>query len=265
MILLNEKYYKNAEEICKNECYIFIKFTQSNKLIILGVTYINQTRSVKAELEKIEETLSIINNKYKSAPIFLGGDFNARIKNRGTITEEQLPTEAPFDLNRESLDQIINKRGQELLNFGDRNEFFIVNGRFTGDQPAKYTYVGTQGSSVIDLVLYNVYAIYLIKDFKVLNIVTKSSHFPVVLELNLNLDNKINEKNIKWLDKKATDFYNYIIFDSNVALTNFNTNKMYQNIIQTIYKISKDLKMISVDNSKKSKKKPWFDAECNER
>ena len=173
MILLNEKYYKNAEEICKNECYIFIKFTQSNKLIILGVTYINQTRSVKAELEKIEETLSIINNKYKSAPIFLGGDFNARIKNRGTIDEEQLPTEAHFDLSRESLDQIINKRGQELLNFGDRNEFFIVNGRFAGDQPAKYTYVGTQGSSVIDLVLCNVNAIYSIKDFKVQNIVTK--------------------------------------------------------------------------------------------
>ena len=163
---------------------------------------------------------------------------------------------------------MINERGRDLIDFADKNDLFIINGRFPSDTPACFTYINTQGKSVIDIVLCNSEALFKVLDLKVYNTVTLSDHLPVLISMNFitNIENFNSDRiKIKWKNSKDNDFYNYMLYSNNVSKINLNLNEMANNLSNTIKQAAKSLKMINFEKNKNAKfniNNPWFDTEC---
>ena len=189
---LNNLVYTKTELISASDEFIFIKTMIGETTVIIGIVYINQKKNTKVILDKIDEELTKINNKYYNSNIIIGGDFNARIADKGEIDKYQLPEQNYiFTKKRESQDTVINERGRDLIDFAEKNDLFIINGRFPSDTPADFTFFNTQGKSVIDLVLCNSEALLKIIDVKVCNSITLSDHFPI--SLTINFTTKLNQ------------------------------------------------------------------------
>ena len=215
-IALNNKIYKNTEFLCARDEFLFIKTNVNESIVIVGVVYINQKKDTKLIFSYMEEELNKISKKYKSYQIFITGDFNARVADKGEIEDGQLPDQNTiYKKERESEDPDINERGRDLLDFTDRNELFITNGRFPSDTPARYTSINTLGKSVIDLILCNAQALCNVLDFKVCkNGIIQSDHLPVLLsiEFNINFNNYISKDKIKWKENKKIEYYNSMLY-----------------------------------------------------
>lgn len=205
----------------------------------------------------------MINNKYHNVNIIIGGDYNSRIADKGNIDSKQLSLTGFFTRKRSSSDTEINQRGRDLLDFLSRNEMYIVNGRFPSDSPAQYTFVNTQGKSVIDLVMCNATALYNILDLQVMNSLTMSNHFPVKLNLNLNVRKVEKIKVIKWKDSNCTDFVSSMYYSNKVSNVSLDIDEMCSNLIDTISSVATNTNMTStINNGINKKSKKWYDTEC---
>jgi hypothetical protein len=60
-----------------------------------------------------------------------------------------------LQIQRRSLNKIINSRGMQLLEVMESQSLTLVNGRTISDDPGSYTFVETIGKSTIDLVWCN--------------------------------------------------------------------------------------------------------------
>ena len=196
LITYDIKRYPNVEDIAEHNNYICIKLSICNQLFLIGNVYINQATDTQTIFNDLDEVLQMYSEVYKEASIIIGGDFNARVADKGVCEENQLPATGLFSNKRESLDNILNNRGLDLLDFCKRYELFISNGRVPGDWPSQFTYFGVQGSSVIDIAVCNIKALHMIKDFNVIQYLTKSDHLPISITLDLNENQNQN------LDKK---------------------------------------------------------------
>lgn len=79
------------------------------------------------------------------------GDFNSRI-GQGTDEREENYINQKV---RQSQDGLPNRGGEKLLDLCRRNYLIIKNGRTDGDRIGRFTFIGKQGSSVIDYVIEN--------------------------------------------------------------------------------------------------------------
>uniref|UniRef100_T1HDE0 Endonuclease/exonuclease/phosphatase domain-containing protein n=1 Tax=Rhodnius prolixus TaxID=13249 RepID=T1HDE0_RHOPR len=95
-----------------------------------------------------------IQDKFSGVNIFVGGDLNCRIgsANNG---DEFLFEGTTLETYRFSRDAVINSRGEKLLEFLELNGLYVINGRSVSDSEGDFTYVGTRGRSVADLLLVN--------------------------------------------------------------------------------------------------------------
>lgn len=155
-----------------------------NIKFILGVVYIKPDANIECFLEQFNNEIEMIESKYPSYPLIVGGDFNARIANLNQLQEEILPINVTAFSHRENLDTTLNKRGRELVRCMEENGFIVLNGRFPGDHLGQYTYILDKRKSTIDLVWASLNAIPEIKDFEVLQVVSGSDHFPVIIKLH---------------------------------------------------------------------------------
>ena len=262
IIMYDEKFYKNVKTLFKNEDYIFVKIPINDSFIIVGLVYISPLKEIAPILNEKEEIISVIHNKYGNSRLVIGGDFNARVAEEGDIDPDRMESESFYSAKRSSLDTKIYKRGRTFLEFCERNDLHITNGRFPGDSPGNFTFIGSQGCSVIDLVLCNFLTLEYVIDFKVLDDVTKSSHLVVSLEIK-HYNNKLNiiEKGIKWKEKFSEDFCEGMLNSPNVGLVNLDINTMAINLNDTIINVAKQVKMYTGE-VKFNKKNPWFDMEC---
>lgn len=138
---------------------------------------------------KTKETLDALNEELeedREENMLLGGDFNARIGIKGEIY-------AGYDLGydeksiRKSKDKIRNAEGDLLLQIAEDRGWHFLNGNIPGDEEGEYTYVGSNGVSVIDYVLINSICLDKIKKFTV-DERTESDHQPLKVELNSDLE-----------------------------------------------------------------------------
>jgi hypothetical protein len=61
----------------------------------------------------------------------------------------------------------------------------MLNGRSKNDRPAKYTYVGPHGKSVIDVAWVNEIALTKISNFEILYSGCVSDHFPSLVQIEI--------------------------------------------------------------------------------
>lgn len=86
--------------------------------------------------------------------MIIGGDFNARTAERGSITWNENENEEEEE-RRYSKDKTINKQGKDFLAFVEELGLGMMNGNKQGDEEGEMTFIGEKGSSVIDYVICN--------------------------------------------------------------------------------------------------------------
>lgn len=118
--------------------------------------------------------------------IIAGGDFNARIGDRGGLLRAE---EIQENDTRATKDNVINKKGTQLLEGCEERGWHILNGNIQGDEGGSLTYIGEQGESVIDYILVGDNVIDNVERFEVANRID-SDHLPIWTQLNKIVDRK---------------------------------------------------------------------------
>lgn len=114
--------------------------------------------------------------------IIIGGDFNARIAEKGEIIWD-----GEEDRTRISKDKTENRQGTELLEKVEKMGLGFLNGNKEGDEQGEWTFTGTLGSSVIDYAICNAEAWEEIEKFKV-GERTESDHMPLEIVLQASAE-----------------------------------------------------------------------------
>ena len=87
-------------------------------------------------------------------------------------------------MERNSLDNIYNTQGEQLLNLCIASQLRILNGRFVGDLLGNMTCFKPKGCSVVDYALTSVDLIGNVNYFQTLNPTYLSDHSQIVVHLN---------------------------------------------------------------------------------
>lgn len=222
------------------------------------------------EFNSILDFLSqnILNN------LIIIGDLNGRIGSEQNFPEGIIElTNNRLNGRRQSKDGEVNQKGQKLLSLFENNGLVILNGRAVGDTEGDFTFVGTAGSSVIDLAAVSVDCLPFIHDFKVLTF-PGSDHLPIGLDLKLGItvagDGGVSGgegallpllPRLKWTstdnshyrDKMNITMLDYKLCENNETNVRELTNCILKAAHHTL-----------VINNPKSfvKKEVWFDGEC---
>lgn len=137
---------------------------------------------------ELEDCILLVSNKFPSASLIIGGDFNARLGH----SDEQLIKESgmgPLNANdehwplfrRHSLDPVTNFAGTCLFLMALRLNLVILNGLSSGDCPGQFTYWSGLRHSVIDYILVSQELFDEYIEFTV-DIRTESDHLPLNLK-----------------------------------------------------------------------------------
>ncbi|KAF6203717.1 hypothetical protein GE061_002050 [Apolygus lucorum] len=123
------------------------------------------------------------NIKHEDQEYIVIGDTNAR-----TAAKQLVPTEFEIDGQRftearRSKDSKSNGRGDSFLQFCEDFSLIIVNGRCSGDPDGEWTYIGSNGASVIDLCCISPDVMMLMDAFSV-GCCTFSDHLPLEMKLH---------------------------------------------------------------------------------
>ena len=109
------------------------------------------------------------------------GDFNARV---GSLIDTDSDTATSLPV-RATLDNTVpNSHGRELIDFLRDVGMIILNGRGNSENNS-FTYIGPNGSSVVDYCLIPIDKQHLFEDFKVLPILEASTNFHIPVDCSL--------------------------------------------------------------------------------
>lgn len=143
------------------------------------------------------------------------GDFNSRIAECQTLSKHAFIEDAINIFNqRNSKDIVLNANGRDILDLFDDLNIIILNGRVVDDSGGEFTYVGSRGSSVIDLCEISYSLMYLVKLFKV-DCQVYSDHMPLILHLNYKSHNNDCETlpllpKLNWLLQNPKLYHNIV-------------------------------------------------------
>lgn len=183
--------------------------TKTDTDILCGVVYIPPENSPYAANDPFNEIQTELNNfadKYNS--FYLFGDFNARTKqlddfifiDEGLMSElgsENIISEYHTDLqnfensfvkvSRINMDKSFNNYGYRFIDFLQRNNLYILNGRTQGDELGNVT---CKGSSTIDYFTCNTEFFKYCNSLKVSDFcdILSDSHNPVSMSLDFCID-----------------------------------------------------------------------------
>jgi len=132
----------------------------------------------------------------KEGYLMIGGDYNARTGNEeGPIVIDKREEKE----TRRSRDKVTNREGRIMINKLKKREWMILNGSF--NKEGEWTYIGEQGSSVIDYVITNEKGIEEIKIVEEGNR-TESDHIPLEVELEGASKKKAKRKKKVEMDRR---------------------------------------------------------------
>ena len=182
------------------------------------------------------ELLDFLGNHKDDVYLLCTGDCNARVGNMSDIDENEkyLPVIGEneddyctsFSLPRKSRDNVVNKFGKALLNVCKMLQIYFVNGRSKSDSDGQYTFISSNGRSVIDYCIMSAQLFYSMKDFIVKEF-DLSEHFPIICifevikVVNINEEQRGSDINrFKWKEEKRSNF-----------IENFNTEYVEEKLL----------------------------------
>lgn len=155
------------------------------------------------DMLNLENEINHFNNK---GEVLLLGDFNARTAcdidfiEKDSIDLNQftndniLPENYPIDFTykRNSLDQVINMQGKNLLNLCISARLRMLNGRYIGDLMGNYTCISNNGYSTVDYCIASESLLSSVLYFKTGIFSYLSDHAKIEVHLKCNIDVKNN-------------------------------------------------------------------------
>lgn len=213
--MYEEKYFLIFEERIKDYSLMWVpavkksKFGRASEGLIMGINKLliknNNVRFCTLIHTPVVEVIFDVNNNYYIVPVYLNfnnwscdfeklytvidstpdsrfiliGDFNCRVGDSQVIPKDLLPSSLAH--SRLSKDVVINANGKMLLSFLEDFNLLLLNGRTKGDSLGEFTYISSQGSSVIDLCVVSADLLDYVLDFQVASI-PFSDHMPIVLK-----------------------------------------------------------------------------------
>lgn len=162
------KELKEEKETVSNKNIMERKVRIGNEIWRIFTVYSKCKEDVISLNEMIDETDE--NN------LLIGGDFNARTGTEGGIIDEYKKER----YTRKSKDRIINADGKFLLNEISERGWMILNGCEEIQETGEWTFIGKQGSSVIDYIITNSETCSKVMTVRVENR-SESDHLPLVV------------------------------------------------------------------------------------
>ena len=268
-IILSKKYFNyTLIEITDFAIFIAIDFFETH-FIVINI-YFNPKENIFPKLDKIRTTLSSIAIDFENYPIFIGGDFNARVGHLNNIFEGLNPDSDIYS-ERFSTDPVTDTRGVSLVEFMEGEFFILLNGRTPADCPANPTYF--RSSSTLDLVWCNLKGTDLVKNLTVPQKFCFSDHFRVIVDLSANNDTNLStpaqnllpvKKKLKWNNNLQSQ-YRSALLSLNLDITlSTDINQLNNFLVSQIWNTASNLDMIFDPQKKKKRKNDnvWFDSEC---
>ena len=188
-----------------------------------------------------------------------------------------------YNINRCSVDKILNAQGQQLIDLCIASQVRVLNGRFVGDSVGNFTCYKSNGASTVDYALADVDLLKNINFFQVSDPSYLSDHVQIVVHLYCNIS--LSEKSDNALHSNLLKYsYKWGKMSKHKLLDAMSENSILEQIVSFenssfeknstgIDKASDDLNNIFQNLAKKScqfvhlkkkkvkKKKPWIDTE----
>jgi hypothetical protein len=240
-------------------------------------------------IDVLENVVMALHEKCKDFSIILCGDINARTaSNNFSISFlddfDKMEVEATSVYSRVSQDEQENAFGQQLIEFCNIFDAVILNGLNLYSFDDSYTYIASNGSSVLDYFIVSRSMIHtsVVRSLKVKS-VTFSDHLPLELILNVFGKNRENllakEKEDKgpskitkliWDKDKVSQYKDNIksqncqkLFDEAFIQADIDINESFKQFNKGLIVASNCMiKTVSSQRKMKNKGAPWFDAEC---
>jgi hypothetical protein len=219
--------------------------------------------------ETIENCLTNL-EKYNHSEIVIMGDLNGRFGNLNQINEEN----STFDnfyvaKDRSTNDHTTNKRGQLLCEVFELYGYVLLNGRTQNDSPAKFTYVGKNGKSVVDVAWVNLQALTKTTNFEINYSGSVSDHLPCIINLKFPGNNRKNiikqsQKftKLKWNTNKLNDYSNRISEIYKDTTLNHNSIQLLSKFREVAVECGMQKTIVTSDSNSTAMKNPWFNNEC---
>lgn len=263
-LLIYLRKYLKSTIIEQNNMWILVKIDTEHITFTLGLVYFPPSNDIKVCLDLLQDSLN-----GRTENFIILGDFNARIGSLNQMDGEILENINMFE-ERVTLDNTINPRGRYLTEFMEENGFLVLNGRTFGDTPARPTFLGTTGKSVIDLCWADLSAAHLIKDSATLDVSLDSDHIPYTITLWENSameEQKVQSREVEskliWKPHLSHKYSNIV----EIKLSDWNLEADVNNFINIIKKTAEELDMKkNIFQNKKNikEKRPWYNEECKE-
>ena len=216
--------------------------------------------TVYSRPEDEENIWTILNENmedWEESAILVGGDFNARIGEKGLWNREY--TEEDNVEKRPTQDRTLNSRGKRLIEECEEKGWQILNGNITGDEKGNFTYIGEKGASVIDYVLGNDKALEEVEYFKIEENIN-SDHLPlnVSLSTEVHIEEQKNETRrvVQIWDEEAVKR-----FKEKNKETKF--NEKFTNVDEAMEELLKKIKeQTETKKVRETIKNKWWDLDC---
>lgn len=259
--------------------WLFVRVKVKEFFFSVGVVYVRPSLDFAHVLDLLQLAIESVEESVGNEAIIIGGDSNARVGDSDLLPEEVVDNTCLYS-NLRNCDEIVNARGEPLLEFMGTNGFVLLNGRTPSDRPAQPTYYSKLGSSVIDLVFVNVENVSEIRDSCIISRAGSSDHFPVRIELwatpemvvedNIGVEARPRQSILKWIPEKAEQYQNEIRQSSRILHLHRvqSIESLYENMVEAVKEVSQAIGMSkTVSNGTsgvqaRSGCKPWFDKDC---
>lgn len=148
--------------------------------------------------------------------------------------------------------QLLVKKGRLLVDTLEKNEMILLNGRSLSDRMGNFTFEGSMGAGVVDLVWCSFNGLFMLSDLIVYPVVTLSDHFPVMINFQVKYDNSEKTKNKTKKNKQykltfdltKSDSYYLGMYQRKEIYCNYDDcDNLSKNIINTITKVASGLGM----------------------
>ncbi|CAG7641263.1 unnamed protein product [Allacma fusca] len=241
----------------------FKRLNTSEKLII-GNIYVNP------DISKSSVIWSMLGGELEQLvlckePVYIGGDFNVRLGNLGSLNREAIENTNLFE-KRVCSDAVISTEALTVCNMLEEVNLTILNGRCEGDISGNYTFIGNTGSSTIDYVCCNDVAADSVCKLQVLEYQCHD-HQPIVLEAGYPSSQQPRETNaktiFKWDREKVSEFMRELeLIDTSHWNGNLDIDSIQSFICKSIQEAATRLGMARIVKQTQPKDKQWFDEQC---
>ena len=168
----------------KSEGILWVLLQTPNQSISLCVCYLPPSNSSRGDISlEFFNNLRLHVSKYQDSGLLcICGDFNARIGSLVDTDIEFVPDSLP---NRVIIDTATpNTHGRELIDFLKDVGMVVLNGRGPSSNDS-FTYIGTNGSSVVDYCLVPIEQWHVFEHFSVLPPLEVSHRFQISVDCSL--------------------------------------------------------------------------------